>query len=100
MLPELLRKCSTTCEDLRVPLIVDKTLTAVTSRRPNCPPEANIRFPFQAQVLITGDGLKISGSAVNFDGATAISYHITPGKQRLMCVFSWNNVHTSAKHLP
>jgi hypothetical protein len=95
-----LQTLSNICSRLKLPVVVDETLTALRCGAPFAHQRPEYLEVINPDFVIFGKGLKANGIGVNFDGETLRALSIYQEGDRYRCAFRWHDKHTRAISVP
>uniref|UniRef100_A0A8H7KFJ2 Uncharacterized protein n=1 Tax=Bionectria ochroleuca TaxID=29856 RepID=A0A8H7KFJ2_BIOOC len=95
-----LQTLSNICSRLKLPVVVDETITALRCGAPFAHQRPDYLEVINPDFVIFGKGLKANGIGVNFDGETLRALSIYQEGDRYRCAFRWHDKHTRAISVP
>lgn len=98
--PNTLRTLAEICEEIHLPLVIDETVTAIRCGAPFAHQREEYSHFLRPDLIIFGKALKVSGIAVNFEGAILRGLNISAGMGRLRAIFRWHDLQTRAIRIP
>jgi hypothetical protein len=91
--PHQLHELAKICKTIRLPLVIDETLTALRCGAPFAYQREEYHG-IQPDLVVFGKALGVSGLAVNFEGQLLADLFISSHLQKIACSFRWFDVQT------